>query len=119
MSNQPVSLEMVKKAGQLLKQEHEARLGLEKKAQATELEKRAMKVAFREVELGLAQPFTTYEAFMEKVASLANENLDVIEKAIELGYVPGGANVGTLAEEHRKTAGANALHNWVMNGELE
>lgn len=118
--SKPISLEMVKQAGVLLKQEHELRKEADAKILAHDLEKRATKIAFREVELGYNEPFSSYDELMEKVASLMKEDLDVLEKALERGYGPGG-NVkgGELAEDLKKTASSNPLHNWVMNGILE
>jgi hypothetical protein len=113
-----VSMEQVKQAGLLLKREHEERLRLEKEAGALNLEKRAMKIAFREVEMGLAEPFTTYDELLEKVASLLKEDLNVIEKALERGYV-GSGNIGTLAEDHTAGRGRNELERWILNGQTD
>jgi len=111
-----VSLDMVKQAGQLLKREHEERLRLEKVAAELELEKRAMKIAFREVELGIAEPFKTFDEFLGKVASLTQENLEVVEKALERGY---GSSFRTaeLSDGGSTLKGKNALERWVYNGE--
>lgn len=111
-----VSVEQVKLAGQLLKREHEARLQIEKEASDLKLEKRAMKVAFREVELGLSQPFKTHGEFMDKVANLVKEDLDVIEKALERGYGH-PSQQGELAEDSGKIM--NSFQRWVLNGELD
>jgi hypothetical protein len=111
-----VSVEKVKLAGQLLKREHEERLRLEKEAQDLKLEKRAMKVAFREVELGISEPYRSHEALMSKIASLVKEDLDVIEKALERGYGPARRD-GELADETGK--GLDAFSRWVRHGELE
>lgn len=111
-----VSAEQVKLAGTLLKREHELRLSLEKEAQDLKLEKRAMKVAFREIELGLAEPYKSHEEFMSKVASLVKEDLDVVEKALERGYGPARRS-GELAEESGK--GMNPFERWVLHGEQD
>lgn len=111
-----VSLEQVKQAGMLLKREHEERLRLEKVAGDLQLEKRAMQIAFREVELGISEPFRSYEALLEKVATLLKEDLDVVEKALERGYGSAG-RIGTLAEETSKP-GRNLLERWVLEGEF-
>lgn len=111
-----VSLEMVKQAGQLLKREHEERLRLEKVASDLTLEKRAMKIAFREVELGLSEPFKTFSSFHEKLASLLKEDMDVLEKAIERGYTSRGS-VGTL-DDSQPSKELNVFERWVKNGEL-
>lgn len=110
-----VSLDMVKQAGLLLKREHEERLRLEKEASDLKLEKRAMQVAFREVELGLAEPFKTFGQFHEKVSSLMTENLDVVEKALERGYTSRN-RVGTL-DDVPSSKSLNVFENWVLNGE--
>jgi hypothetical protein len=109
---------MVKQAGVLLKKEHDLRLETESKVNDLEFEKRAMKLAFREVELGFTQPFAKYEDLIEKVASFQGEDLDVLEKALERGYGSGRAH-GELAEGQKPSSGSNALYKWVMNGELE
>lgn len=110
-----VSAEQVKLAGTLLKREHELRLSLEKRANDLELEKRAMKIAFREVELGLSEPYKTHEEFLNKVASLVKEDLDVVEKALERGYGP-ARREGELAEDNGKEL--NPFERWVKHGEL-
>jgi methylphosphotriester-DNA--protein-cysteine methyltransferase len=110
-----ISLEQVKQAGLLLKREHEERLRLEKVAQDNELEKKAMRIAFREVELGITEPYKTHEEFLQKVANLKEEDLDVVEKALERGY--GSARrFGELAEGP-VNKGSNVLERWVLNGE--
>jgi hypothetical protein len=111
-----VSVEQVKLAGALLKREHELRLTLEKEAQDLKLEKRAMKVAFREIELGLSEPYKSHEEFLTKVASLMREDLDVVEKALERGYGPARRD-GELADEVGKSM--NPFERWVKHGELE
>ena len=111
-----VTLEQVKQAGLLLKREHEERLRLEKEAGDLKLEKRAMQIAFREVELGIAEPFRDFKEFQTKVASLVRENLDVVEKALERGY--GSTNrIGTLYDD-AKSKGRDPLTRWVLDGEI-
>jgi hypothetical protein len=111
-----VSTEQVKLAGELLKREHELRLGLEKEAQDHKLEKRAAKIAFREIELGLSEPYKSHEEFLNKVANLMKEDLDVVEKALERGYGP-SRRIGELAEETGKSL--DPFTRWVKHGELE
>lgn len=111
-----VTIEQVKQAGALLKREHEARLVLEKEAGDLKLEKRATKIAFREVELGITEPYKSHDDLMKKVASLMNEDLDIVEKALERGYGPARKD-GELAEENGK--GLNVFERWVKNGELD
>ncbi len=111
-----VSVEQVKLAGQLLKREHETRLLLEKEAEDSKLEKKAMQLAFREVELGLAEPFKTHEEFLSKVAALMQEDLSVVEKALDRGY-GGSRKHGELASEVGKEM--NPFERWVRTGEME
>jgi methylphosphotriester-DNA--protein-cysteine methyltransferase len=117
MSGTSVTLAQVKLAGELLKREHEQRLLLEKEASDLKVEKRAMKIAFREIELGIAEPYKTHDEFMNKVASLAKEDLDVVEKALERGYGPARRG-GELADEPNGK-GMDPLTRWVTTGELE
>lgn len=109
-----VSVEQVKLAGELLLREHTARLGLEKKAQEFELEKRAAKIAFREVELGLADPFKSHDEFLNKVASLMTDDLDVIEKALERGY---GSTRKDVELSDKPGKSLDPLSSWVLHGE--
>ena len=111
-----ISLELVKKAGELLKKEHESRVRLEKEAAQSGLEKRAARVAFREIELGLADPFRTHEEFLAKIASLMQEDLDVVEKALQRGY---GANraFGELDTSSSPARNLDPLSRWVLHGE--
>ena len=109
-----VSLEQVKLAGELLAREHQARVLFEKKAQDLETTARATKIAFREVELGISEPYRSHDELMLKVASLVKEDLDVIEKALERGYGPSRKD-GELAEETGK--GLDPLSRWVLHGE--
>lgn len=110
-----VSKELVKRAGELLKQEHETRLRLEKEAHVSQLEKRAQKIAFREVELGVCEPFHTHEQFIAKVASLMKEDLDVVEKALQRGY--GSHRTHGELDTSTPAQSLNALERWVLHGE--
>lgn len=110
-----ITLEQVKQAGAILKRVNEEKLRLEKEASAYGLEKRAMQVAFKEVELGISEPFRSYKELLEKVAGLMKEDLDVIEKALERGYGSLGS-VGTLADETKN--GKNQFERWVLDGEI-
>lgn len=109
-----VTLEQIKTAAELLKKEHTERLRLEKVAEDASLRERAAKVAFREVELGVCEPYRTHEEFQTKVASLMNEDLSVVEKALERGY---GSYAGpgeldnTPAEKQ-----LDPLSSWVLHG---
>lgn len=111
-----VTLEQVKQAGAVLKRVNEEKLRLEKEAGDLKLEKRAMQIAFREVELGIAEPFRSYQDLQEKIASLSNEDLDVVEKALERGYGNSG-NIGTLDTE-TKGSNRNVFEKWVLEGEF-
>jgi len=110
-----VTLEQVKQAGVVLKRVNEEKLRLEKVASDLQLEKRAMQIAFKEVELGIAEPFRSFEELQTKVAGLMVEDLDVVEKALERGYGSLG-NVGTLADEVRDNR--NSFERWILSGEL-
>ena len=107
----------IKKAAELLKREHAERLRLEKVASENEIEKRAQRIAFREVELGVCSPFRTFEEFLDKVASLKNEDLDVVEKALERGYGSARLADGELVGETRHKV-SNPLEHFVLTGEL-
>jgi hypothetical protein len=110
-----VSVELVKKAGALLKQEHEARVRLEKEAHQSGLEKRAARIAFREVELGLCEPFKTHDEFLAKVASLMGEDLDVVEKALQRGY--GASRAYGELDTSSNAQSLDPLSRWVLYGE--
>jgi hypothetical protein len=112
-----ITPETIKLAGELLRREHTERLKLEKEASATVLEKRAQKIAFREIELGLSEPFKSLEEFQEKVASLLSEgDLDVVEKALDRGYV-GTRKSGDLVGSSTKAK--NPLDRYILTGELD
>lgn len=111
-----VTVEQVKLAGELLKREHQARLTLEKEANDLKLEKRAMKIAFREVELGISEPYKSHDEFITKVASLMKDDLTVVEKALELGYGPARKN-GELDETTGKEL--DPLSRWIRFGDNE
>lgn len=111
-----ISVEQAKIAGELLMREHSARLALEKEAGDHKLEKRAAKIAFREVELGIAEPYKSHDDFMNKVASLMKEDLDVVEKALERGYGPSRRD-GELADSTGKEL--DPFTRWVKHGELD
>ena len=114
-----VTPEMIKKAGGILKQEHEERLRLEKVASDYARKERAEKIAFREVELGICEPYKSHLEFQEKVASLLGEDLSVVEKAMERGY-NGSRQTGELVG-NESTPGKvmNPLERFIMTGELE
>ena len=59
-----------------------------------EKQARAIKLLFKQVELGCAQAPSTYNELLEKVASLSSQDLDVVEKALE--FAGGNLNVGKL-----------------------
>jgi hypothetical protein len=111
-----ITMEQVKQAGVVLKKVNEEKLRLQKEAAVYNLEKRAMQIAFREVEMGITQPFSSMKDLMEKVAGLMKEDLDVVEKALERGY--GNVNnIGTLVEGVVGKS-RNAFEEWVLEGKL-
>ena len=112
-----VTLEQVKQAGVVLKRVNEEKLRLQKEAAVYGLEKRAMKIAYREVELGISQPFGSYDDLMKKVASLMKEDLDVVEKALERGYGSAGA-IGTLDDGANEVSDRDVFKTWVLEGKL-
>lgn len=118
MSAQKITPEQIKTAGELIRKLDQERQELKKEATAHELEKRAAKIAFREVELGIAQPFESMQAFQEKVASiLAEGDLDVVEKALERGYT-GSRKTSELAGSSPAN-GKNPFERFVLTGELD
>ena len=120
MSNKStsVSLEQVKLAGTLLKKENTLRLQLEKEASDLKLEKRAMKIAFREVELGHTEPYRSFDELQQKIAALLNEDLDIVEKALERGYGNVG-KYGILEDNAKSGRGKSELERWVLFGETD
>ena len=118
METKKISPEMMKRAGELLKNEHSRRVELEKQASAAEKEKKAQAVAFREVELGLSEPFKTYDEFQEKVASLMEEDLEIVEKALDRGYHGVQKTAGELAGNGDNGAFKDPLSQYVLTGEL-
>jgi hypothetical protein len=121
MNEKVVTPEMIKKAGELLKTEHAERLRLEKVAADNEREKTAQKIAYREVELWITEPFKSHQEFQEKVASLMTEDLEVVEKALERGYT-GSRNAGELVGDGGpapKKGYDNPLAQWIITGELD
>lgn len=84
--NKTITPEQMKDVAQLLRKTATERDGFKKEAEESTLRNRAEKIAFREVEIGLVDPFKTYDEFQEKVASLMSDDLDVVEKALERGY---------------------------------
>ena len=102
---------LLKKAGVMLEKEHILRTGLEKQA-------RAGKLAFRKVELGLRDPFVSHEDFVKEANSiLAEDNLDLIEKAIEFGTL-GGHRTGDLEKKASSSSDSNPITHLLETGEL-
>jgi len=116
MEKKIITPEHIKQAGELLKQEHAERMRLEKLAAEFEKKARAEKLAFREVELGITEPFKNFDDYQKKVASLLNDDLDVLEKALERGY---GASrrAGELVEGAGGKV-TNPFEHFVRTGEL-
>lgn len=59
---------------------------------------RAEKLAFNMVERGKISPFHSYASFQEKVAAIAADDLDVLQKALEL-ETGSSMELGKVAEE--------------------
>jgi len=115
MEKKVITPEHIKQAGELLKKEHSERLRLEKVAAEFEKKARAEKLAFREIELGISEPFKNFDEYQKKVASLLGEDLDVLEKALERGYGTsrrGGELVGAGGKVE------NPFEHYVRTGEL-
>jgi hypothetical protein len=111
-----VTPEMIKKAGEMLQKVSGENQELLTKAAEATLEKRAQKIAFREVELGLGEPFKSFQDFQEKVAGLMKEDLDVVEKALDRGY-SASRKTGDLTTEST-VKGKNVFDQFVLTGEL-
>jgi len=79
---------------------------LEKTASETA---RAEKLAYSLVEKGKIAPFRNYEEFREKVASLASQDLNVVEKALE--FDTGALSIGDIGNNQK---GSNALEQFVL-----
>lgn len=116
MEKKVVTPETIKQAGALIVRMRDENAELEKVASASVLEKRAQKIAFREVELGIAEPFKSHQEFQEKIASLLAEgDLDVVEKALDRGYATSrrdGTLDGSVVKE------LNVFEHFVRTGEL-
>jgi hypothetical protein len=81
-----ISPEHIKQAGELIGRQQVELGRLEKVAADFEKRARAEKLAFREVELGISEPFKNLDEYHKKIASLVGDDLDVLEKALERGY---------------------------------
>lgn len=103
--------EFLKKAAVMLKSEHGKRVELEKRAHAE-------KLAFRKVELGIAEPFTSYDDFRKEAEAILKEgDLALVEKALEYGTA-GGHRSGTLEKQASLEKGTNPIEHLVLHGEL-
>lgn len=65
----------------------------------------AVKLAFAMVERGKCEPFESYDAFEEKVASLEEKNLEAVREALEMDSDL--TNFGKVAEEKVSIPGAS------------
>lgn len=102
---------LLKTAGKMLKVEHDARLGLEKKAHAE-------KLAFKKVELGIIEPFNDYEAFQKEANALLSEDLILLEKAMEYG-VSGSHQSGGLEKKANVSRNpSDFMNHFVRTGEV-
>jgi hypothetical protein len=104
--------ELLKQAAAMLKTEHGKRLELEKRAHAE-------KLAFRKVELGITEPFSSYEDFRKEAAAIEAEgDLALVEKALEYGTL-GGHRSGTLEKQASSERGSlNPIEHLILHGEL-
>lgn len=121
MEKKIISSELVKQAGELLRREHARCNELEKQASDFVREKKAAAIAYREVELGICEPFRSYQDFQEKVANLLQDDLEVVEKALERGYT-GARQVGELVDSAKSTLSPgmdNPLGRLILTGELD
>jgi len=112
-----ITPELIKKAGVLLKQEHTQRLLLEKQASEHVREKKAQELAFREVELGLCEPFKCNEDFQQKVASLLEDDLTIVEKALDRGYHKAGKQGELVNDSDAKQK--DPFTQYILTGEME
>jgi cysteinyl-tRNA synthetase len=115
METKVISPAQIKLAGEMLKKEHSERLRLEKVAADFEKKAKAEKLAFREVELGITEPYKNFDEFQKKVASLLDDDLEVLEKALDRGY-GSSRRVGELADAGGKVN--NPFEHFVRTGEL-
>lgn len=116
MEKKIVTPEQIKLAGEMLKKEHTERMRLEKVAEDFEKKARAEKLAFKEVELGITEPFKNHEEFQKKVASLLEDDLSILEKALERGYGT-SQRLGELVGETSAKV-TNPFDHYVRTGEL-
>lgn len=116
MEKKVISPEQIKLAGEMLKKEHTERLRLEKVAGDFEKKAKAEKLAFREVELGITEPFKNFDDFQKKIASLLEDDLEVLEKALDRGY--GAARRGGELAGDAGTKSMNPFEHFVRTGEL-
>lgn len=103
-------LEKTAAALKKVKQISEDKINLEKTAAHKE---RAEKIAFTLVERGAIPTFKSYSEFQEKVASLLEENLDVVEKALEFNT----QKISSIGTVSNRSVGGNALENFVLGDE--
>ncbi len=92
-----MNTELRKLAAQKMIQLHEANKDHEKRAHATRL-------IFKQAELGYGDVPRTYGELQEKVASLLNQNLEIVEKALEL--TGGNLKLGELGSADRTLGGS-------------
>ena len=100
-------LEKTAAALKMVKQIKDKSDNLEKTAK---LQERAEKVAFTMVEMGAIPAFKSYDQFHEKVASLMKEDLDVVEKALQINT----QQLASLGKLSNRSVGNNALEAFVM-----
>ena len=116
MEKKVITPEHIKQAGELIKKQGSELVRLEKVAAEFEKKARAEKIAFREVELGVTEPFKNIEEYHKKIASLMGDDLDVLEKALERGYGT-SRRLGELVEGTGSKV-TNPFEHYVRTGEL-
>jgi hypothetical protein len=116
MEKKVLTPEHIKQAGELIKRQSTELVRLEKVAAEFEKKARAEKLAFREVELGVTEPFKNLEEYQKKIASLLGDDLDILEKALERGYGT-SQRLGELVNEAGSKV-TNPFEHFVRTGEL-
>lgn len=116
MEKKLITPEHIKQAGELLQRQSTELSRLEKVAADFEKRARAEKLAFREVELGITEPFKNFDEYQKKIASLVQDDLDVLEKALERGYGTSRRSGELVGETSGKVN--NPFEHYVRTGEL-
>jgi len=88
-------MDKLAEAQNLLKQASQKMRILNDRNRAHEKRAHALRLLYKQAELGYGQVPSSYSELEEKVASLLNQDLDVLEKALELSG--GRLNLGELS----------------------